>query len=274
MLRVCACDVAARIFASRLLCRAGPGLCEGQWGVAGLQYALYGSSTAEARDLRAEIWQLKPRSLAHERPTDRPTKVTEQSLWARALLRLGGFYNKESRHLRAAKCLYESVIEQALDNRFQQGVNIGPTFAHRYALLCIHIWFLLVRLRAEGEEGKDIAQMIYENFQEDVEGMVRREGVVVRLGKHLKELEQMFYGSCLAYEKGLAGETDLTEAVLKNVYANDATHKSDAAALTRYMRRELACLSMTDSSAVLDGQIKFTREFLREGSMGDHLATG
>lgn len=59
------------------------------------------------------------------------------------------------------------------------GVNIGPTFAHRYALLCIHIWFLLVRLRAEGEEGKDIAQMIYENFQEDVEGMVRREGVVV-----------------------------------------------------------------------------------------------
>lgn len=41
--------------------------------------------------------------------------------------------------------------------------------------------------------------------------------------------------------QGLAGETDLTEAVLKNVYANDATHKSDAAALTRYMRRHALC---------------------------------
>ena len=65
---------------------------------------------------------MKPHSLAHERATDRPTDLTQHSLWARALLRVGGFYNKESQHLRAAKCLFESVIEQGLDTRLLKGI--------------------------------------------------------------------------------------------------------------------------------------------------------
>lgn len=60
------------------------------------------------------------------------------------------------------------------------GFNIGPAFAQKYAFLCVHVWMLLVRLRAEGEDGKDLAQMLYENFQEQVEELVRSEGVKVK----------------------------------------------------------------------------------------------
>lgn len=38
---------------------------------------------------------------------------------------------------------------------------------------------LLVRLRSEGKDGKDLAQMMYESFQENVEARVRGEGVKV-----------------------------------------------------------------------------------------------
>lgn len=38
---------------------------------------------------------------------------------------------------------------------------------------------LLVRLRSEGKDGKDIAQMVYETFQDNVEARVRGEGVKV-----------------------------------------------------------------------------------------------
>jgi cytochrome b pre-mRNA-processing protein 3 len=41
------------------------------------------------------------------------------------------------------------------------------------------MWMLLVRLRAEGKPGKDLAQLIHENFQEDVEFRVRAAGVKV-----------------------------------------------------------------------------------------------
>jgi hypothetical protein len=68
-------------------------------------------------------------------------------------------------------------------------------------MLCLHIWLLLVRLRAEGEDGKELAQMLYENFTDDVEMRVRAEGVKVRVGKWLAELERMFYGSSVAYDK-------------------------------------------------------------------------
>ena len=52
-------------------------------------------------------------------------------------------------------------------------------FAPTYALLCLHVWLALVRLRAEGRDGRDMAQMMYEDFQEDVERRVRAEGVKV-----------------------------------------------------------------------------------------------
>ena len=52
-------------------------------------------------------------------------------------------------------------------------------FATTYSLLCLHVWLALVRLRAEGKDGKDLAQMMYDNFQEDVEIRVRGEGVKV-----------------------------------------------------------------------------------------------
>lgn len=52
-------------------------------------------------------------------------------------------------------------------------------FATIYSMLCLHVWLVLVRLRVEGKDGKDLAQMMYENFQEDVELRVRAEGVKV-----------------------------------------------------------------------------------------------
>ena len=43
------------------------------------------------------------------------------------------------------------------------------------------MWLALVRLRVEAKDGKDLAQMMYDNFQEDVEIRVRAEGVKVSI---------------------------------------------------------------------------------------------
>ena len=59
-------------------------------------------------------------------------------------------------------------------------LGLEQRFATTYSLLCIHVWLALVRLRAESKDGKHLAQMLYENFQDDVEVRVRAEGVKVR----------------------------------------------------------------------------------------------
>lgn len=58
--------------------------------------------------------------------------------------------------------------------------GLEKKFVDKFNMLSVHMWMLLVRLRSEGKDGKDLAQMMYEAFQENVEARVRAEGVKVR----------------------------------------------------------------------------------------------
>lgn len=58
-------------------------------------------------------------------------------------------------------------------------MDLPDDFQHMHALLCLHVWLLLVRLRPEGKAGKALAQQLYDNFQDDVEARVRAAGVKV-----------------------------------------------------------------------------------------------
>jgi cytochrome b pre-mRNA-processing protein 3 len=58
-------------------------------------------------------------------------------------------------------------------------LGLEQRFANTHSLLCLYVWMTLVRLRAEGRDGKDLAQMLYEDFQDNVEHRVRAEGVKV-----------------------------------------------------------------------------------------------
>ena len=62
---------------------------------------------------------------------------------------------------------------------FLAALALPQTFAATYSLLCLHVFMLLVRLRAEGNDGADLAQILYEGFQDDVELRVHAEGVKV-----------------------------------------------------------------------------------------------
>lgn len=47
-------------------------------------------------------------------------------------------------------------------------------------------------------------QLLYDDFQTDVEDRARAAGVRVRLAKQLTELEKQFYGSSMAYDRAMA----------------------------------------------------------------------
>ena len=159
-------------------------------------------------------------------------------------------------------------------------------FADTHALLCLHVWLLLVRLRAEGSNGAQAAQLLYDFFSDDAEVRVRAAGVRVRVSKWLAELEKMFYGAATAYDKALgspgggggkegAGEDAssfiarpfappadarraLSDALLRNVFGDDAGRRAKAHLLSDYVIREIACLAQTGSDAVLDGRLRFS----------------
>ena len=177
------------------------------------------------------------------------------------MLRLGGYYSKESRLMRAAGGLYDSVTEIAINPRFLKLFEIpADDFQHQHAALCLHMWLILTRLRPEGKEGKELSQIFYDNFQDDLEMRVRAAGVKVKVRGQLAELEKQFYWSCMAYDKALKkeGTETLDVALLRNVYQGDTGKEGAATKLERYLQRELACLSKTDSAAVMSGNVRFS----------------
>ncbi|KAK3261276.1 hypothetical protein CYMTET_29809 [Cymbomonas tetramitiformis] len=113
--------------------------------------------------------------------------------------------------------------------------------------MSLHVWLCLFRLRQEGKDGKEMSQTLYDLFQEDVEKRVYDAGVKVRVSKWLKELETYFYGSVMAYDKG------------QFLLCTGVTLRYHLA--VSYVRRELASLNMTDSKAVLNGNLKFSRDY-------------
>ncbi|EFN58190.1 hypothetical protein CHLNCDRAFT_57043 [Chlorella variabilis] len=179
-----------------------------------------------------------PRSLQFQRqPAKEMVEEEQRGFTFKALLTLGGYYSRESRHMRAAQRLYTAVTEQAVAPAFLQAMGIPEEFQQMHSSICLHIWLLLVRLRAEGKDGKHLAQLLYDDFQTDVEDRTRKAGVRVRLQKQLTELEKQFYGSSMAYDRAMAGQEALDKALLRNVYLQDAWKADDAQLLARYVRR-------------------------------------
>lgn len=183
----------------------------------------------------------------------------DASIFRKALLWLGGYYSKQSTYMRAAKELHTCIKEQALNEQVLEGLQVPNDFQHRHAMLCLHVWMVLKRLRIEGKPGKKISQIMYDDFQDDIEHMVRSAGVQVRLQKHLSELEKQFYGSCTAYDRALGSDPPetLASALYRNVFQAQEDKKQASTLLEQYVKRELACLSKTDSSVVLSGRIRF-----------------
>lgn len=212
------------------------------------------------------LFTAKPRSL--EIPVDdngdaalaEGSSTRRSSGWlVRLALSLGGFYSKESTNQRAADRLYASVVAQVENDELMDALQIERTFRGEHAALVLHVWLVLSRLRrVPGGAGKELSQVMYDTFQDDVEHRVHREGVRVRVGKWLNELEQSFYGAALAYDEALRGGSgDLAKVLHRNVYHGEGDD-ARARTLERYVRRELGCLSMTEAGAVLEGRVRFS----------------
>jgi cytochrome b pre-mRNA-processing protein 3 len=177
----------------------------------------------------------------------------------KAVLWMGGYYSKHSTYMRGAAELNTCIREQALNADVMKHLHVPDDFQHQHAMLCLHVWLVLKRLRMEGKPGRAISQIMYDNFQEEVEKMVRDAGVQVRVRKHLSELEKQFYGSCKAYDNSVGPEPveTLASALYRNVYQADEGKKEASHLMEQYVKRAMACLAKTPSEHVLSGRIRF-----------------
>merc|ERR1712032_1483005 len=198
----------------------------------------------------------QPKSLKTENPFLQ-VEPKEDGFLSSVVLKLGGYYSKESRLIRGSNSILKMVLDHCDHSGMRQVLALDDDFRTKHAFLCLHVWMVCRRLRRTDMDGKQVLQQFYDGFQHEVEMRVHGEGVRVRVSKWLRQLEDIFFGSSKAYDDAIdKGTEDFADVLYRNVYGGKGD-RHYCSALARYTLRELVSLSMTDDEAVLQGAIKF-----------------
>ncbi|PIA32557.1 hypothetical protein AQUCO_04400032v1 [Aquilegia coerulea] len=217
-------------------------------------------------NLNKMFWS-KPCSLAL--PPDSPLVVEDPKYEGikHIIFKLLMFYSEQSKSIRGANVIYGRVISQVEKPAIYDVFNLEKTFKTTFSLLVLHMWLCLRRLKAEGKDGVELGQYLYEIYNHDVELRVSKAGVNLLLIKWMKEVERIFYGNIVAYDAAMLPEAkpdELQNVIWRNIFSEDGSPvPNDSAsrilqAMTRYARREAACMSLTDKEALFSGNFMFT----------------
>ncbi|CAM8960985.1 unnamed protein product [Rhodiola kirilowii] len=224
------------------------------------------SISKPAVNLNKMFWS-KPCSLALL--PDSPLRIEEPKFEGlkHNIFKMLLFYSKQSKSIRGANVVYIRLASQVDKSAIYDVFNLEKTFKTTFSLLVLHMWLVLRRLKEEGKEGVEFGQYLYEIYNHDVEMRVSRAGVNLMLTRWMKDLEKIFYGNIVAYDKALlpdAKQDELSSVLWRNIFSDDGVSKPTEEALhflqamSRYARRESICLSLTDKDAILSGNFLFT----------------
>ena len=205
-----------------------------------------------------------PLSLEKERIPIKLPAALNTSL-GKLLLNALGFYSRRSQLLHGSQALYEAVKEQCDEGMVRAFHMDHEVFFSTYTLLSLHVWMIINRLSHKTDrDTRDFRQRFYNAFNADVEKRVHQAGVQIRVGKWLKQLEEIFYTSGIAMDKVVSAEggeskETATDVITRVYFGGDETKRVQASLLAKYVQRELQCLKLTDDEAIFRGDVEWSK---------------
>ncbi|GAB4858852.1 hypothetical protein Ancab_010329 [Ancistrocladus abbreviatus] len=242
-----------------------------------------GTTQNKMVNLDKMFWS-KPCSLALA--LDSPLRIEDPKYEGirRIILKMLLFYSKQSTSIRGANVVYKRIVSQVDKPAIYNVFNLEKTFKTTFSLLVLHLWLCLRHLKEEGKEGVEFGQYVYEIYNHDLELRVSKAGVNLLLTRWMKDLEKIFYGNVVAYDAAMLPEAkkdELPNVIWRNIFSDDGAAEPDNTvkhavqftmylqAMSRYVRREASCLSLTDKEAMFSGNFTFT-SLENPPSRGDH----
>mmetsp|Transcript_8669 Transcript_8669/g.18480 ORF Transcript_8669/g.18480 Transcript_8669/m.18480 type:complete len:351 (-) Transcript_8669:996-2048(-) len=154
------------------------------------------------------------------------------------ILKLFGFYSRESRGLGAARVAFNGAVivsesDEVLD-QFGIPRDARDAFNVRFEMLALHLWMSFIVFRQQGDLGSVVMQGISDTLSSELQArMVLEEGLTVMQSyKWIKECEHLFYGLALGLDSAVyAGNAGL-----------DTISETNSAKIREYLAQYLTCL--------------------------------
>ena len=141
---------------------------------------------------------------------------------------------------------------------FYADLNVPDTVMGRFELLSVVMILYFRRTKDAPKGGQEIAQYIVDAFFQDIDHSMRELGIGDQgVPKRMKKFASMFYGRLKSYAEALEAknQTDLAQALSRNIFAQDDFNSADLNALAAWMIAAEADLLQQSEEQLLAGQL-------------------
>jgi cytochrome b pre-mRNA-processing protein 3 len=153
--------------------------------------------------------------------------------------------------------LYESIVERARQPVFYTGFGVCDSVEGRFELYSLHVILLLHRLKGQGPQAADVAQILFDIFIGQLDHALREIGVGdLSVAKKMRKLGEAFYGRAKSYDAALDAEDGAElEALIGRTVFEGAGEAGRVGALAAYVRRVQAALAAEPLETLLEGRV-------------------
>jgi cytochrome b pre-mRNA-processing protein 3 len=170
--------------------------------------------------------------------------------------RLFGRERNANRAIAAA--LYDSIVAAARQEHFYSDWQVPDMPLGRFEMLSLHMFLFQRRMRSEGPS-RDIAQVLIDDFFQDVDHSLRELGIGdTGVPKRMKKLAKMYFGRTAAYSEALdLGDLEALSAALTRNVRPDAGEWPEARLLAEYVMEADRGLAAQSDEAICAGSVTY-----------------
>jgi cytochrome b pre-mRNA-processing protein 3 len=165
--------------------------------------------------------------------------------------------------------LYFRAVAQARQTNFYADMGVPDTVDGRFDMIALHVFLILRRLKQDNVRSAATAQALFDTMFTDMDRGLRELGAGdLGVGRRVKAMAKAFYGRVAAYDQGLMStDTDLQEAILRNIFRGEEKERSNALSLASYMRDQAEKLDHQSMDALLQGEVMFPSPWAANDAM-------
>lgn len=156
------------------------------------------------------------------------------------------------------RSLYKCIANQARLPEFYTRFSVADTIDGRFDVLALHGFAVMEALKECGKDGERIGTHLATAIFESLEEALRELGSGdIGISRRIKAMADAFYGRLAAYSSA-KNESEMKDALIRNLYRGEHGHDIEACLLARYASDCLESLRMSDAKMdLLRGNLVF-----------------
>ncbi|KAF9341818.1 Protein cbp3, mitochondrial [Linnemannia elongata] len=179
----------------------------------------------------------------------------------RSLAKVTGHYTVSQTAMRSTHNFYEICAQQLQDKRsfWIDTCGLPDNFQTWFSITHLHVWLLMVRIRAE-DHGKVFQQQLVNHFFHDIEDRMRYNHKISSgriISTYMHDFLAQFHGGVLAYDEGMCKDDPIMAAALWRNLFTSSGNPAQIAILVDYVRKELHNLDTMSSDDFLESRNLF-----------------